>query len=144
MLDGLSNWVGLDRSAYGVLSVYFFPKLSVVTLQLEHFTLVEWCLVVFNHTFVLYMLFIPCSVIFYVLCMLDGWSNWVDLARSSFGVLSVYFFPKLSVVTIQLEHSTLVEWCLVVLFLSYLSIAIVFICVCLVTLCLFYLCDQFN
>ena len=105
MLDGWSNWVDLARSSFGVLSVYFFPKLSVVTIQLEHFTLVEWCLVVLTILLLIY----------YVLCMLDGWGHWVDLARSSFGVLPVYLFPNLSVVTLQLEHFTPMEWCLVVL-----------------------------
>ena len=100
----------------------------------------------FSHTcYVLCV--IPYILKFYVVCInghIDGWSNWVDLARSSFGVLSVYFLPNSSVVTLQLEHFTLVEWCLVVLFQSYLFIAIVVICICSVyMLCLFYLFDQF-
>ena len=48
----------------------------------------------------------------------------MDLARSPFGVLSVYFFSKLSVVTMQLEHFTLVEWCPLVSFSSYSSCSI--------------------
>ena len=70
---------------------------------------------------------IPYILTFYVSCiigLMDGWSNWVDLARSSFGVLSVYFFSKLSVVTMQLEHFTLVEWCPLVSFSSYSSCSI--------------------
>ena len=141
-MDGWSNWVYLARYSFGVLPVCLFKFVCSNNTIGTFYScgMVSSC---FNHTFMLDVL-IHIVSIFYVLCMLDGWSNWVDLARSSFGVLSVYFFPKLSVVTIQLEHSTLVEWCLVVLFLSYLSIAIVFICICLVTLCLIYLCDQFN
>ena len=61
-----------------------------------------------SHTFLCFMCyFIYCNV----LCIIgheDRWSNWVDLARSSFGVLSVHFLPKSSVVTVQLELYTLV------------------------------------
>ena len=117
-MDRLSNWIDLARSSFGVLSVYFFPKSSVVTIQLEHFTLVEWCLNCFSYTCCV-LCVNPYILMFYVLCiigLIDGLSNWVDLARSSFGVISVYSFPKSSVVTIQLEHFTLLKWCLVVLY----------------------------
>ena len=52
---------------------------------------------------------------------MDGWSNQVDLARSSFGVLSVYVFPKLNVVTIQSDYFTLADWCLIVLVIHVFS-----------------------
>ena len=128
--DGLSNWVDLARSSFGVLSVYFFPKSSVVTIQLKHFTLVEWCLNWFSYTWCV-LCVNPYILMFYVLCiigLIEGLSNWIDLPKSSFDVLSVYSFPKLSVVTIQSEHLTLLKWCLVVfaIFITFYMLYVIF------------------
>ena len=99
----------------GAPLVFFQNCLCYNTVGLSYtFRMVSRC---FSHTYYV-LCFIPYILMFCV-CLLFGhmvgWSNRVDLARSTFGVLSVHFFPNLSVVTIQLEHFTLVEWCLFVL-----------------------------
>ena len=122
-MDWWSNWVNLAKCSFGVLSVHVLPKLSVVIIRLEHFTLVEWCLVVYCVIPYILILYAPCSIVY-----IDWWSNWVYLARNSFGVLSVYVLPKSSVVIIQLEYFTLVEWCLVVIviFITFYVLFIIF------------------
>ena len=130
-MDGWSNWVYLARYSFGVLPVCLFKFVCSNNTIGTFYScgMVSSC---FIHTYVICVIqFILKFYVLWIIGHMDGWNKWVDLARSSFGVLSIYFFPDLSVVTIQLEHFTLVEWCLVViLFMFYMLFFMYFNALC--------------
>ena len=69
IIDGELNIIDVIMLGNWFYYLFVHVNLFVCSYQLEHFTLVEWCLVVL--AILLCYCVIPCSVIFYVLCMLD-------------------------------------------------------------------------